>query len=116
MIKPALILIEEPEKTTREGVNESQSKFLNETWPLSQLRPKPSLFQLGQDYVAIKKLLALRTGLGTTKTQRKTTIDASKVTCETTAIKIRQKISLSPHQHFIEHLSSVFGKPPHESN
>jgi hypothetical protein len=64
-------------------MNESQSKFPTETWPISQLRPKLSLFQLGQDYVAIKKLLALGTGLGTTETERKTGIDASKDTCET---------------------------------
>jgi hypothetical protein len=30
---------EGPEKATREGVNESQSKFLDETWPISQNPP-----------------------------------------------------------------------------
>jgi hypothetical protein len=33
--KPALILIEGPEKTTRVGVNGSQSKFLEGIWPIS---------------------------------------------------------------------------------
>jgi hypothetical protein len=97
-------------------VNGSQLKFLNGTWPISELKPKPPLFQVGQDYVAIKNLLALGTGLGTMKTQRKTSIDASKVTCETTATKIRPKISSSPHSHFTEDHAGVFEKPPHESD
>jgi hypothetical protein len=49
-------------------VNRRQSKFLIGTWPISQLRPKPPLFQFDQDYVAIEKLLALKTGLETMKT------------------------------------------------
>jgi hypothetical protein len=31
-------------------------------------------------------------------------------------IKIRQKISSSPHRYFTEHLAGVFEKPPCESN
>jgi hypothetical protein len=32
---------------------------------MSQIKPNAPLFELSQDHVAIKKLLALRTGLGT---------------------------------------------------
>jgi hypothetical protein len=31
-------------------------------------------------------------------------------------IKNRSKISLGPHEHFTEHLTCVFGKPPRESD
>jgi hypothetical protein len=96
-------------------VNGSQSKFPTGTWPISQLRPKPPLFQLNQDYVAIEKLLDLRTGLGTTGTQQKIVIDASKDTCETTAVKNESQGSSSPHRHFTEHLVGMFEEPPHES-
>jgi hypothetical protein len=46
------------------------------------------------------------------KTQRKTTIDASKVTCKTTVIKNELKGNSSPHRYFIEHLTGVFKEPP----
>jgi hypothetical protein len=39
----------------------------------------------------MNELSVLGTELGKLKTQRKTTIDASKVTSDTTTIKIRQK-------------------------
>jgi hypothetical protein len=45
----------------------------------------------------------------------KTRIDAGKNTCKIMAIKIGQTISSSPHRHFIEHLTGVFGKPHRES-
>jgi hypothetical protein len=96
-------------------MNRSRSKFLEKTWPISQLITKPPLFQLGQDYVTIEKLLALGTGLGTMGTQRKTAIDASKVMYETTATKNKLKASSSPHRYFIKHLTSVIEKPPCES-
>jgi hypothetical protein len=38
---------------------------------MSQNRPNTSLFELGQDYIAIDKLLALETGLGTLESQWK---------------------------------------------
>jgi hypothetical protein len=83
-------------------VNGSQSKFLTGTWSIFQLKPKPPLFQLGEDYVAIEKLVALGIRLGTTEIQRKTTIDAIKDTCETTVAKNKSKSSSSPHRYFIE--------------
>jgi hypothetical protein len=97
-------------------VNEIQSKFLEGTRPISQLRHKPSLSQLSQDYIAIKKLLAIGTGLGTTETQRKTAVDASKVTCESKAAKNELKGSSSSHKHFIEHLVGVLEKQQWELN
>jgi hypothetical protein len=93
------ILSEGLEKATK-GMNGSQSKFIEGTWPISQIGLKPSLFQLGQDYVAIEKLLALETGLGTTETQRKIIIDTSKVTCETKTIKINSQNNSSPLSTF----------------
>jgi hypothetical protein len=39
-----LIEIEGPEKATRGRVNESQSKFLIRTWPISQNQPESPLF------------------------------------------------------------------------
>jgi hypothetical protein len=68
--------------------------------------------ELGQDRIAIEKLSAIETGLGTTKTQGKTAIDTSKVTCETTVIKIESQNNPSPLAHFTEHLAGVFRKPP----
>jgi hypothetical protein len=45
LLKPTtLIPIEGPEKATRGGVNESQSKFLEGTWPISQNQPDALLF------------------------------------------------------------------------
>jgi hypothetical protein len=35
---------EGPEKATRGAVNESQSKFLTESWPMSQIQPDAPLF------------------------------------------------------------------------
>jgi hypothetical protein len=66
--------------------------------------------------MTIEKLSDLETGLGNLETQQKTTIDASKVTCETTATKNELKGSSSPHSYFIEHLTVVFKKPPREHN
>jgi hypothetical protein len=48
-----------------EGVNGSQSKFLNGIWPMSQNQLKIPLYYLGQDRTAIAKLSAVGTGLGT---------------------------------------------------
>jgi hypothetical protein len=42
--KPALIPIEGPDKPTRAGVNGSQIKFFEKTWPMSQMRPNTPLF------------------------------------------------------------------------
>jgi hypothetical protein len=64
----------------------------------------------------MEKLLALETGLGTLRTQRKTTIDASKVTCETTAAKNESKGSSSLNGYFTEHLISEFKNPTRECN
>jgi hypothetical protein len=36
--------VEVPEKVTRWGMNESQSKFLERTWPISQKRSDAPLF------------------------------------------------------------------------
>jgi hypothetical protein len=79
VIELALISIKGPEKTTRGEVNESQSKFLEGTWPISQNRPDAHLFQLGQDCLAIDELSALETGL---ETAAETRVDADKTTCE----------------------------------
>jgi hypothetical protein len=38
------MLIKGPEKATRGGVNGSRSKFLNETWLISQIKPDVPLF------------------------------------------------------------------------
>jgi hypothetical protein len=81
---------EGPEKSTWGGVNESQSNFLMKTWFISQIRPDTLLFYLSQDHIAIEKLLVLGTGLGKLESQRKMTINASKVMCETSTTKIRQ--------------------------
>jgi hypothetical protein len=45
-------------------VNASQSKFIEETWPMSQTQPNTHLFQLGQDNITIDELLVIGTGLG----------------------------------------------------
>jgi hypothetical protein len=47
------------------GVNESQLKFLEGTWPMFQIWPNTPLFQLDQDHIAIVYLLALETELST---------------------------------------------------
>jgi hypothetical protein len=68
--------------------------------------------ELGQDRLAIDKLSALGTGLGTaTETQ----LNAGNDTCKT-GEKIELKISLYPHRHFTEHLAGVFGKQQFENN
>jgi hypothetical protein len=63
---PVAIICEGPEKMIREGLNESQSKFLKGTWPIFQNRPDVPLFYLGQDRIPIEKLSALEIRLGTT--------------------------------------------------
>jgi hypothetical protein len=68
-------------------VNETKSKFLEGTWPIYQNQPDASIFYLSQDRIVIDKLSTLGIGLGSLKTQRKMTLDASKATCETTAAK-----------------------------
>jgi hypothetical protein len=45
------------------------------------------------------------------KTQRKTAIDANKVSCETTAIKIESQNNSSSFTHFIKHPTDVFVEP-----
>jgi hypothetical protein len=62
---PVAIICEGLEKMTRDGLNESPSKFLKRTWPISWNRSDAPLFYLGQDRIAIEKLSALETGLGT---------------------------------------------------
>jgi hypothetical protein len=89
------------------GVNKNFSCELD-LYPNSE--PKPPLFQLDQYYIAIKKLLPLITGIGTTKTQWKIATDASKVACETTEIKIKPKNNSSPLTHFTVHLVGMFRK------
>jgi hypothetical protein len=74
----------------------------NSSWELglyTNSDPKPPLFQLDQYYIAIEKLLALRTGIGTMKTQWKTT-----------EIKIKPKNNSSSLTHFTVHLVDVFRK------
>jgi hypothetical protein len=61
-------------------VNASQSKFIEETWPMSQTQPNTHLFQLGQDNITIDELLVLETRLEIAAEIR---IDASKNMCET---------------------------------
>jgi hypothetical protein len=63
--------VKEQRRLLEEGVNESQSKFLEGTYPMSQIRPNASLFQLGQYLVAMNELLALKIGLGSLESQRK---------------------------------------------
>jgi hypothetical protein len=46
------------------GVSGSQLKFLEGTCPMSQIQPDVPPFQLGQDHIAIGKLLVIDTGLG----------------------------------------------------
>jgi hypothetical protein len=53
---------------------------LPETWSISQNQSDTPLFYLGQDRLAIEKLSALGTGLGTVA---ETQINAGKNTCET---------------------------------
>jgi hypothetical protein len=74
-------------------VNGSQSKFLEETWRISQIKSDVSLFYLGQDHLAIGQLSVLETGL---ETAAKTQNDASKTLCE--------------------HLVGAFEKQPFKSN
>jgi hypothetical protein len=94
-------------------MNESQLKFFDKTQSISQTQPDAPLFKLGQDNIAIDELLVLKTGLEITAKIR---IDASKNTCKTMTIKIRQKNNLNSHRHFIEHLVYVFKKPPCEND
>jgi hypothetical protein len=61
------------------GVNESQSKFLNGTWPISQNQPETPLLYLVQDWLAIDKLSAFGSGLGNTPETRN---GASEITWE----------------------------------
>jgi hypothetical protein len=63
--------VKEQRRLLEDGVNESQSKFLEGTYPMSQIRPNASLFQLGQYLVDMNELLALKTGLGSLESQRK---------------------------------------------
>jgi hypothetical protein len=93
-------------------VNVSQSKFLTRTWPMSQLRSNAPLFWLDQDHVAIEKLLAVGTELGNLESQWKTTIDASKVTCETMVAKIKSTSNSRPHTYFTEYLVGVTENSP----
>jgi hypothetical protein len=79
-----------------------------------EINPRSSLL-IRQDRVAIEKLSAIGTGLGTMKTQQKITIDASHDTCETMTAKSESKGSSNPHRHFTEHLADVFEEPPRES-
>jgi hypothetical protein len=44
------------------------------------------------------------------------TIDASKVTCETMATKIKSTSNSRPHTYFTKHLVGVTDNPPHEYN
>jgi hypothetical protein len=64
----------------------------------------------------MNKISALGTGLENQETKRKTVIDVSKDTCETTGAKNESKSSSGPHNYFTEHLTGVFEEPPHESN
>jgi hypothetical protein len=87
-------------------VNGSQSKFLEGTRPISQNQPNVPLFQLGEGRLALGKLSALGTGIGTiAETQN----GASKTTSEIDD-EIGSKNSLCPHRHFTEHLVGVFRK------
>jgi hypothetical protein len=61
------------------GGNESQSKFFEGTWHISQNQPDVHLFPLSEDRLVIDKLSALRTKLGTTG---ETWLDANKNMCE----------------------------------
>jgi hypothetical protein len=70
---------EGPEKVSRGGVNGSQSKFLVETWSISQIEPDTPLFQHEQDHIIIGQLLALRIGFVTAEETR---VSASKTTCK----------------------------------
>jgi hypothetical protein len=60
-------------------LNGSQSKFLAGTWPISRNRPDTPHFYPDQDRLAIDKLSAFETGLGTAA---ETWNGASKITCE----------------------------------
>jgi hypothetical protein len=90
--------------------------FLEGTRSMFQNQPDVSLFYLGQERIAIEELSVLETGLETVKTQRKTTIDVSQDTCETTTARSESKSNFSPHRYFIEHLVDVFKEPPCKSN
>jgi hypothetical protein len=70
---------EGPEKVSRGGVNGSQSKFLVETWSISQIEPDTPLFQHEQDHITIGQLLTLRIGFVTAEETR---VSASKTTCK----------------------------------
>jgi hypothetical protein len=50
------------------------------------------------------------------ETQRKTTIDTSQDTCETTVAKNESQNNSSPLAYFTEHLTGVFGNQPFESD
>jgi hypothetical protein len=93
-------------------VNGSQSRFLKGTWPISQNQPNAPLFYLNQDRIAIDKLSALETGLGTAA---ETLINARKNMCEIDD-KNQLKNSLYPHRHFTEHLVGAFRNSPWESD
>jgi hypothetical protein len=70
-------------------VNGSQSKFLEETWPISQNRPDAPLFWHGQDHIAIEKLSALGNVLEIRITME-AQLGASKTRARPLFTKIRQ--------------------------
>jgi hypothetical protein len=65
-----------------------------------------------RDHIAIAKLPAFETGLGTAG---ETQTSATKTTCEIDDKK-QLKNSLYPHRHFAEQLVGTFGKSPRESD
>jgi hypothetical protein len=79
---------------------------------MSQNQPESSCFYPDQDRLAIEKLSACGTGLGTaTETLRGATTTTQEIDNKT-----RSRNNLSPLGHFIEHLVDVFEKLLQENN
>jgi hypothetical protein len=93
-------------------VNGSQSKFLTETWPISQIEPDAPLFYLDQDRLTIDKLSALGTRLETAAEKKSMSAKPG----VRSMMKIESKNSLYIHSHFTEYLLGVFEKLPRENN
>jgi hypothetical protein len=68
-----------------------------------------------EEYVAIDKLLGLRTRLRNLESQQKHESMLIRTRAKL-VIKIRTKISSNHHRHFIEHLVDIFKKAPRENN
>jgi hypothetical protein len=77
---------------------------------MSQNRSNVSLFEVGQDHVAIEKLLVLRIGLGA-RNHSGSSIGCKQSMSDYNTVKSDQQSFSQPRRHFTEHLACVTKKP-----